>query len=542
MTIEQKKILKMTLELHEICNQNQIKHYLICGSCLGAIRNKGFIPWDDDIDIAMTRNGIEKLAKVFQENEFKDRALIGKGIVDGYHEEPYRYVSCTDTSIQRSTMHYDCPLGTYVDILILDPMPKNKKEQEKYKKKMGIYFELSNNVYVTQNQGYRYSSRKYILYKYLEKILGEDFFLKRIRRYLRQFSEEECDQYAASWQGTHALTFSKELFGEMRMEPFENVMLPVPEQAEKFLRECYGDDWMIEPENHQTHVIVTDSDIPYTVYYNDYMKHVDKDEWIKLQKRGKFVAIRLLPQKQMINKTIHRLDGVRIRAVLQQRIEAERIDLLAMLAEEKYDEILNLYSEYIYKQFLDSGGGFLYWGMFLELPDELLYPVWYSLVMRGRIYEANKGIRYRKMQKKELLSDKLLELEELVENVIQCMRILYEDKDVEKAYEKSRVWRERYPKIPQIQYINYTWKIMSINNLEEGQKLEKELLQLLQEWEMNSNLRKCLADIQFYLEKYDKAEKNYMKACVDTRDGIIRTMSREREIEIAKLMEDGVNL
>ena len=49
----QNKILEIFKEFKKICNENQLKYYAIGGTCIGAIRHKGFIPWDDDLDVAM---------------------------------------------------------------------------------------------------------------------------------------------------------------------------------------------------------------------------------------------------------------------------------------------------------------------------------------------------------------------------------------------------------------------------------------------------------------------------------------------------------
>ena len=62
--------------VHNICEENNIKYYLIAGSLLGAIRHKGFIPWDDDIDIAMPRNDYRKFIHLCQAGILGDKYIL----------------------------------------------------------------------------------------------------------------------------------------------------------------------------------------------------------------------------------------------------------------------------------------------------------------------------------------------------------------------------------------------------------------------------------------------------------------------------------
>lgn len=60
----QKVMLEILLEIHRVCEENNITYWLDAGTFLGAIRHKGFVPWDDDCDVAMPRKDYEKFLKI----------------------------------------------------------------------------------------------------------------------------------------------------------------------------------------------------------------------------------------------------------------------------------------------------------------------------------------------------------------------------------------------------------------------------------------------------------------------------------------------
>ena len=62
----QQVLLEMVLDLQAVCDANGLKCFLVGGSALGAVRHGGFIPWDDDVDLSMPREDLEKLKKIFR--------------------------------------------------------------------------------------------------------------------------------------------------------------------------------------------------------------------------------------------------------------------------------------------------------------------------------------------------------------------------------------------------------------------------------------------------------------------------------------------
>lgn len=123
----QKVILNIFKAVDRVCKNNDIRYYAIGGTCLGAVRHKGFIPWDDDLDIAMPRKDYERFISV-AENELPDNLrLYGVNNTRHYENMFIKVHDINTTFIQIDFFsHIDRYAGVFVDIMPLDGLPANK--------------------------------------------------------------------------------------------------------------------------------------------------------------------------------------------------------------------------------------------------------------------------------------------------------------------------------------------------------------------------------------------------------------------------------
>ena len=142
MTNTQKHLLKLIKEIDEICRKNGIIYYLAGGSAIGAIRHRGFIPWDDDADILMTRSNYQKFLEACKNQLPKNRRMLCTELNREYHNNFARYIDVTTTAIHTNQIIHDDAAGFVVDILVLDPIPDSPKEQKKYIKYLELYADL----------------------------------------------------------------------------------------------------------------------------------------------------------------------------------------------------------------------------------------------------------------------------------------------------------------------------------------------------------------------------------------------------------------
>jgi len=118
--------LDMLLEVDRICKQHQIKYCIIAGTLLGAVRHGGFIPWDDDIDVAMLRHEYEKFSKVWEKELNHNKFFFQTMDNTKNYRWGYGKIRRVGTEfIRKGQEHMKHATGVFIDIFPLDNVPDN---------------------------------------------------------------------------------------------------------------------------------------------------------------------------------------------------------------------------------------------------------------------------------------------------------------------------------------------------------------------------------------------------------------------------------
>ena len=134
--------LEILHDFVQLCDKANLTYFGIAGTGIGALRHNGFIPWDDDIDIAMPREDFDKFVYIAKK-EYSDKYLILNGLeFENYPLLTTRWVMKDTEFVEYPLKNIDCPLGIFLDIYPLDKIPDDAKLFKKQARKAFFYSKL----------------------------------------------------------------------------------------------------------------------------------------------------------------------------------------------------------------------------------------------------------------------------------------------------------------------------------------------------------------------------------------------------------------
>lgn len=275
MTPLQKVELELLKCVIDICDKRNLTYYLVCGSALGAVKYGGFIPWDDDIDIALPRQdylrflnyAVNELPQwAFVQNYKTDPKfpLFGTKIRDSrttYIENPYRSIPMNH--------------GVFIDLFPLDGVPENEIERILFEKKKRKYHRRTvlNVTYPRLRNGNWKGIRTNVIW-----LVNRCFGLyartdKAILELNNLFEQYPCET-SSIWVNygnsqSKVEEAPREQYGNGAWAEFEGLKVRIPEKYDEYLTQKYG-DWRADlPEDQKKshhYYAVCDLSRPYTDY------------------------------------------------------------------------------------------------------------------------------------------------------------------------------------------------------------------------------------------------------------------------------------
>ena len=243
--------------LHDIkdyCDQEGIIYYIAFGTTLGAVRHQGFIPWDDDIDIIMTRSEYEKFKKGYNARGSKYRLVCNE--IDPDFWAPLPKVIDTTTILYQTNVRDPHPIGVYVDIFVYDNVPDNKFIRKCYFAKM--LFIHKSWSFIRYKRDYKKNTLAYFIYKLAIKCFSPVFFVRKLHLYAQQYNNVKTSYFGCNEYCSYKYLYKKEWFGEGADVVFEGVKYRTAKDWDSFLKCVYGDYMKLPPVEQRvsTHPLV----------------------------------------------------------------------------------------------------------------------------------------------------------------------------------------------------------------------------------------------------------------------------------------------
>ena len=239
----QNAILIIAKEIADICSKHNIKYYMTGGTMLGAVRHKGFIPWDDDFDLMMTRSEYNRFIDVCRNELNTDKFFLQTVDTEEQYCQCFLKIRLNNTRIVESaTKDINIHQGVFVDIFPLDEITSNKFRGKVHKKFCSI---VSAMLWI--KCGYPSNGILYGVLKILSIPFSKKMLKKLQTRVITKFNGRNTGVFFNS--AFPLLNYPKKWLERVREYEFEDTSFIGVEDYDEFLRTMYGDYMKLPPDS-----------------------------------------------------------------------------------------------------------------------------------------------------------------------------------------------------------------------------------------------------------------------------------------------------
>ena len=234
MTKTQEKLFEMLKWFHNYCKENDINYYLIGGTLLGAVRHKGYIPWDDDLDVALYRDDYNKLINCMGNQVYNDSYKLEAPLSKKDYVYPFCKIYDIKTTLVENT-RFKTKRGIYIDIFPLDGIGNTEEAALKNYKTIGFYNNLLNTriCAIANHRSFLKNSAIFISRIIPDFIIDWKKIVSKVNKISANRKVDDNDYIVNSfgnWKEKEI--FRKEWFGTPQKYSFEGFIVLGPQNAD----------------------------------------------------------------------------------------------------------------------------------------------------------------------------------------------------------------------------------------------------------------------------------------------------------------------
>lgn len=267
---KQKKIwaveIDLLLKFDRVCKKHGLHYFLCAGSLLGAIRHGGYVPWDDDLDVAMLRDDYDALSRI--RDEFSDPYFLQTPLCEsGYCQSIVKLRNSRTCSFSPYYGYCGANQGIMLDIF---PIDNSRKETAEKRYRRSNELNVLNSLYMKRASPFKsdFDIKRLKEAGTIDPVAN----IKELNEIACQYQFDDCDYKSCSVNTVYSYEkwlVRREAYESIMLKPFEGLMVPVPRGYDAILRQMYGDYMCFPPVEKRGawHAKdIWDPDRPYTEY------------------------------------------------------------------------------------------------------------------------------------------------------------------------------------------------------------------------------------------------------------------------------------
>ena len=518
-------LFKLLIELDDICSENDIDYCLAGGTALGAIRNQCFLPWDDDIDLYITRDNWIKLRDLVSENpeilpENRNLVCIENA---PYHRNPIvRYVDTSKTTIYPAQSISAKTCGDQIEFFILDPIPNPEDGQKEHLNQMRAFLEILSPYFMVCKSLplEEYAAHRDLVLSYYKKIdkKGYSEVMDKLYDELYNYPIEKADTLCLRW-GIRTLLHKTKFYREKRYEELEGRKFPVAYELEHALRTDYGDTWMYIPEGEgklSHNPLVEDPNRSFEDFTSIYLQFINQDKVVHAYEMNKRNNLKLWIPRRKVELEKARMKGIIAKKEIDKKIEFNDYDLNQLLKDEEYEILNDLFGSYYSIQLNQNCRKY---NFLIDIDKELIKIALLNKIKQGQYYTARNIINILEVNFE--LDDDFKHLKEMC---IFCKKLsiaIYDDYDIDAIENLLNDVVEDCENLVDTYRARLWLNIKKAENNTDYEMVISKGSEMLIDYPKDGEIMAYIAEAYYHLGNVEKATEIYDAAVHNTRNGYV---------------------